>query len=1099
MPSKARYYKVFKDRKKQRKAIDKLVKSKRKRKIITTLVGAYCMLVVFGVFVFSSILLGNGDIGTSYASEEPAKISTSIRLTDEETYSVGDSVNAVMIVQNTSVTDNIHRAVVTLENTNQSIEWDDISINNKISREEPVWIDTNSFLISNIAPGERIEVAVSGAVRKTNFDFLAVIGRIVYENADGTQSTETNKVFTQVGAGASDELLRLTTDKTQYKIGEKISLLLEHPEENRELIESIKGSINISDGEDVRATADCELGNYRTCQKIVENLPAGNYSALFIDEAGRGFSQIVEFSIIDPDNELTPDSDASMDILFGNTSLNGQVAVRAERVISQNEDYNNKECKFLVYDQDDESKPVFEQEFALNSDRICYGTINTSDVPEPGEYTIKLNRSNESSDVLFGDVIDADVALKILTTEPEFGQNIDIESKSIKQLADDTKDYDGFGTLHIFHPKSGSYIRVDNLEYIGGNMSYSIPPEVAFENGFYQIIMELEDIDEDGENVSRFSAYSGFSFAADSIGHTGSGVLVDNFASLRAGEAMKFSVNGVRDRIGNTISSGECGATVYQASQKPTSQKGSIESGVCQVEFASGVVSKAGLATVSFYNESDSFVSIPQTRSVNIAPGDVDDYGLISLMVEPMLRGFANRVFVGPVVDSYGNLVDGESVELKLASKQGDNLFDTKASVVDGYADINIPVNSIPIEDTATLEIWSKGAKQLSREVKIEDSRVANLPTFETEVSTNDNIRASLTAFNYDKAESCQLKYIKSISEVSIEKANLDLDTGDCSFDWSLKEYRGVSKALLTLEVENFNYSSIISQSPSQPGSEFALLPQLEYVDRDRAKFSLVTSPIADKSGLVVDNAIAKLEYNAKLAELAITNGLGKINIVDSMLSASDIRNIGGYDLLDIDIDSRASADSYSIIDGIRMFVDGLELVEDNNNFDPYFVSNSLSVISQQVVVFSSQDCEARDQANNKLTTHYQEGLCYVMMVPGLGVNQISMGSNGYDSGVYTIKGSQESSSVSWCSSAPCEVKMLTQSEGEFEVVIHDGDSQYNVGKYAMDESALIVQNGLNPYKEYKVEVKYMSESGQVVSSFNHLLGEWIMPLADNQ
>jgi len=68
------------------------------------------------------------------------------------------------------------------------------------------------------------------------------------------------------------------------------------------------------------------------------------------------------------------------------------------------------------------------------------------------------------------------------------------------------------------------------------------------------------------------------------------------------------------------------------------------------------------------------------------------------------------------------------------------------------------------------------------------------------------------------------------------------------------------------------------------------------------------------------------------------------------------------------------------------------------------------------------------------------------------------------------------------------QVKAPTTSN--IEATIFDGDNQYKFKGKELDNIVEIKQNGLNPLKEYLVEVSYLDLDGKKISNYNTILGE---------
>lgn len=239
--SKIPYYKISTSLKKTNQYKEKkgFWYNRKRTQLVLGVLGVY--LLASGVLGF--LMFGNRNPDIAKASES-ANVSSSIRLVSEKEFTVGDNVEVILTLQNTSVTEPINDLSVDFLSTKDSIKWNKLSVRSSTEEVAPS-NQVGSFNIPSLGLGERAEYLLTGTYQNSNLDFLIILGKLRYTNDTGIQNIDTNRIYTNLKPD-QDEKSRpflLSVNSPRVAQGENLILTLDGRSPEIPLTSKDKGKI----------------------------------------------------------------------------------------------------------------------------------------------------------------------------------------------------------------------------------------------------------------------------------------------------------------------------------------------------------------------------------------------------------------------------------------------------------------------------------------------------------------------------------------------------------------------------------------------------------------------------------------------------------------------------------------------------------------------------------------------------------------------------------------------------------------------------------------------------------------------------------------
>jgi hypothetical protein len=1094
--SKIPYYKVSTAVKAGTKKVPEkksFLKNKKRNRLILSVVGVYLIATaVLAGFIFNS----NRD--TASASTV-ANLSSSIRFIEEDKIELGQDLQVLVTLQNTSVVEPINEINLSLLSTKESVRW--TKVENQKTKEEVISAQGSSFIIPNLGLGERAEYVLTGTYQNSELDFLTVLGKIRYQNSVGTEEIDTNRIYTNLDAnlGLNNKPLKLSTVKDSYSVGENIVFnLSKNDDQNPALPEGFKGKmyINQRNTEEVVGSYDCLVEETGDCTFEVTGLNAGQYSSLFVGEGENILSGISWFNVAGQGNlsGLVPSEQTQLSFPFGAGSVNGIVPVIAQRVITQNQSSETSSpCIFEIIAG---GKIVNKVEASINSDRTCRTDISTSQVGGEGLFKIKLANTALERDISFVAQGAGLLELKNQSVNLQKNQDVVIRSQNITNEEGQPLNEENL-VLSIYQKQTGDLeslngIGAERFQVKEGVFEATIPASYFQNSGVYLLHITLES--------GKKSDFLTVSLSDSNLAFSGTGILVDNYSTLKVGQNITFKIAEIKDKSGVQVNSGSCVAGFYSANSGaiPVEIDGGIQNGVCTVSLPANRITKAGPLLVSFKN-GNANSSINQSRQFQLSAGDTSNFGEINLDFEPAFKEYSNNAIIGPVTDQFGNLTNLNGLQMVAQKMDGEIMKVFKNVNIDnGYGNVLLPA-SVLTEDTMKLSLQNaEGAVLNEREIVLNVAgEVLSLPEISTTVSNNDSIALKIKYYGAESVDTCKIRFVKNSVEFMEENIPYNSEDGSCSTNWELAKFRDSNKGLVQILVGDKKYSKAVNLESSEAANLFSVHPQVRFNKQNEMLVSLFTSPIVDKFGMPVKSGEIRWQYNGKIEKTQIENGFAELNITANNLEARDIRTNFDQRFLDLDIEVKAGTTSVSQTSNISIYLGDFDLSTQVENFAINSGSNYISTQYSKIFSFETNSCNAilvgKSFASKQLTTHRQGNKCFVEVTQGIGKGQILFEDKGYTSGVFDVIFDQEVQEVNWCKegSDKCEfIQVLGPTASTIEATIYDGENQYKFKDEDLDNIVEIKQNGLNPLKEYKVEVTYQDLNGNKISHYQSILGE---------
>ena len=1071
--------------------------TKRNRKIkqlIFSVLGIYVIGgALFGMMFFNSTKNSNVD-----ASDSLARITSSIRFVEEKEYKLGDEVKIALTLQNTSINESLNDISLTLLSTKEMVSWEN-AISNSSNKNSDLKIIGNTLKLPVLSAGERIQYEIKGVLRDNSSDFLTILGKIKYVNSLGEYSYDTNRIFTELdpnGLGYK-ELYELKISKEIYNPEEEIQISLTLPEKKEEEVKK-NGKIFISNktSSEVVYSQDCLFESINECKLSVNDLPAGKYTAMFIEDEKGHFSQIQEFLVSGSqvENELKPNEQAEMIKPFKGASINGKYPVIVERVISRNESLNSPACEFQIL----KGEEIINQISAgINSDRSCKTMITAEQLDntdQTGIYTVRLKNSNLTTDFSF---VPVNTSLELIskTTAPKKGEALSLEVKRVVDEQNNPVESEAL-TLFVYHQNSGKFETINNSSgepfmVKDGKFETVIPASYFQDSGQYMIWTRLQN--------GRLSDFLSLIFSNSELGLARSGVQIEDYSDLRVDKDQIFTLESITDRDGNIVESGDCSGDVYGVGNttEPIKLAGEIISGKCQITLTQGRVSKPGPILVNFNTSSSN--NLPQSRVLQIKNGKATNFGEFNFEFEPIRKKYANSLIIGPVVDKYNNLAD--SFDLNLVFKNLKNNTKKEMNNINiskGYAKINIPASFLD-EDEFQLQLVDKeGNILLERKILTqENTEKLILPSIPDTLKSQEGLIAGISGIENPDITKCEIEFIKNKDEFLREEMFYSFDDKKCEINWDINKFRDTQRALIKFIIGDLTFSKVIDLSAGEPSNTFIVSPQVKFNSQEELQVSLFTSPILDKHGLPVKEGEITWEYNGKITKNKVQNGFGKLNLLASELESRDIKNQLDKRFLDLDLDVKADIISISKTNNISIFLAGFDIANIPESFQIKQGSNYVTEKDFRILAFDAASCEAillnGIEQNVALKSHWQAGTCYVQTEGTTGNNQIVFSDNGFDIGEFEFWVGKTKQEVRWCKkdAKKCEhIQVLAPISSKITAIIHDEEKQWIFTGEELDNTVKLSQNGLNPLKEYLIEVSYKNLDGQEIKHYRQILGE---------
>ena len=1093
------FYKIIASPRHRGNIIKKILHNPKKRQVIISILGIYTLVgSLVAISMFSRV-------EKPVVAYEPALISSTIQLAEDKDFGIGDTVNVSLTLQNTSSEQVINDIDLSLQSTKDIIKWSKVESNGKNLSSKSYKIDNNKTKLDLLSSGERAEYIISGTLSDNQTPLTTVIGNISFTNQEGSQSFSTNKILVnaKVPKAAVYNTLEIKTDKNVYKSDEKISLTLapkgDFEEKN---VQNTVGKVYISNKLTKEVVSDdtCTIDETNSCVDVISALPAGKYSTLFIDKSETKMSVIGQFEVLGKSGNFEPDTNAQLEFPFAESSINGVIPVYARKVVSLNKAIQTgDQCNFEIIK---DGNVVSNTKAQVESDGSCHTLLSAAQVPADGIYTIRLGGSNKQKEVSIIKKAEKLLALTNKTLVLTKNKPVEFESKNIQSLSSPTPTPSPLTnskvSIVILNQTTGEYQEVNNAngdpyKVIDGNLSVTLPGQQFTKGGVYSLYFKTED--------NQFSDFTTISFDDREASFASSNVLIDNSDNLKVGKTMVFSVQGLVDRNSNTIAGGECGADIYTANNSifPILAKGEIKDGNCKVTVAADKITQAGPILVSFTGD-DIPNKINQSRQFVIKPGDVSSYGYLNLEYEPARAGYANNVVIGPVTDKKGNLVSANGK--KLVIKNGDEIIRQLDSIniENGFARVSLPGSTLnPGDITLTLlDSDDTGTQLISKFIKVIDTDAKLfLPAFPTTISNGEKIKVIMDNVPNANAETvCKLSFIKSDVEYFDGSGVYDLDKNKCIVEFDLDEFRTNPNALLRFQVGDLVYSSIVNIESGVPANLFSMTPQVELAKKDELNISLLSSPIVDKKGKIVTTGKIKTQYNGKVEEIEIKNGVAKFEIDAKKLDTKDINTKLDQKFLELNINAKASVTSISKTNSVSIFMGSKNIATNKSAISPKSAQTQIQSNLPSILAFKSNICSVNIASeDNKIVptpSHQQGDVCYVEVLQDTGKYTLSFEENGFVKYTFDIRVSPEIATLVWSNQKPLNVEIIGETKADEKVTLYDGENQYKFENKENNGGITINQNGLNPIKDYLLEVTFGDKDGNPVSYYKTVAGEKI-------
>jgi hypothetical protein len=1074
----------------------RLTKLYRKRQLVISVIGAYVLIGgLLGFILFNSA----GD--RAQASDDIARVTPIIDLIEEdnEDLVIGDAVEVRLTLQNRSSSEAVNNLAVEFFSTKNSVNWTEVSTPN--DPESAIVVgQNNTFKLPVLSAGERSTYVAKGILQNEDTNFLTILAKVRYLNREGQQEVHSNRVFTELQSeqAKSDELITLTAPKQSFLPGEEIGLSLDIGESVELSADfELKGSVYFSqyNSDQLTDSVDCVFDVNGVCNVTTALTSAGSYSALFISDDGNIFSNIAQFQVSGATSETAINPQVTVQYPFGTKSINGIVPVFASRVISLNSPVNPSDtCTFEVLQGD---QVVTEVVANVRADRTCNVFINATQITTgDGVYGIRLRGDTDIQEVSVVRKASNLATLQTGTATAAIGSPVDVISSTILDIANNPVNGDAV-TVGIIHRDSGEYTEfssIDGQQLVmnNGQFNASLPASYFEKGGLYQVYFETEN--------GQGSDFLSIDYGDDQPGLVYSGVIVDNYENLQVGKNITFSLENITDTSGNTIANGACEAAIYTKSTNtdPIVVGGAIDSGNCNVFVPAGTITTAGPILVSF-TAPEIGSDINQSRHFTISPAAPESYGQLNMEYEPVRKNYANNVIIGPLVDVSGNITEAYGMKIEVIVENEIIKTVSDVGTVNGFANVTMPSSSF-VDDSIIIKVYSADEEEiLTREfILVEDESRLILPVIPDVVSNDENITVSVPNLILNEEESCTVQtYLVNGEEISVDGA-YDAENQLCELEWDLNQNRSNPVMLLTVKAGNNKFTNLVNLSSGEAANLFVLTPNVRVDNKDELHIALLTSVITDQFGLPVQEGEMRVQFNGKTKTSTIEDGISSFSITADELSTKDIRQVFDASYLDLNLEASASVLSLNRTNFSSIFLGDKNIALDNNSLEIVNAQSHLFYQTNTIFGFDTEICRAILISENTteavlLNTHKQGDVCYVEVNDVTIPSTIVFEEKGYVVGEFDITPVFQTHSIRWCESENCIIQVVAPLNSIVEANVFDEDNVYNFKGNELENIVRINQNGLNPLREYLVEVSFTNNRDQEVTFYKSISGEYLV------
>lgn len=1073
----------------------RLTKLYRKRQLVVSVIGAYVLIGgLLGFVLFNSA----GD--RAKASADIARVTPIIDLVESENkeIAIGDTVEVKLTLQNRSSTDAINNIAVEFFSTKNAVSWNSLSAQDALDG-DTVDAQNNVFKLPVLSAGERATFVATGVLQNEESNFLTILAKVRYLNREGEQEVHSNRVFTELESQANkgDDLVSLESNKNAFLPGEEIALGLDIGnaiELNTDF--SLEGTVYISEynNDQLVDSIECIFDAAGLCNVAASIQNPGTYTALFISDDNSYFSNISQFQVNGVAGETAINPQVSLEYPFGSKSINGVVPVFASRVIGLNDTVNAQDsCVFEVLQGD---QVVTEVSAGVRSDRTCSVFINAAQITTgDGLYGIRLKGTDSIKEVSIVRKSTNLLTLQTGTNSQFIGSDVNVISSTINDIGGNPISGESV-TLGILHRDSGEYKEVNSingqtLSVENGEFVANIPASYFEKGGLFLINITTEN--------GQISDFLSIDYGEDEVGLVYSGVIVDNYENLQVGRNVTFSLQGITDRLGNTIADGACEAGIYTKSSgsTPLVIAGQIVNGNCSVFVEAGRITEAGPVLVSF-TAAEINSDINQSRQFVINPAAPASFGQLNFEYEPVRKDYANNVIVGPLVDLSGNVTDGFGLTVEVVANNEVIKSISDVATEDGFATVTLPASSL-VDDNVVVRVFNSEQQEvLSREVVLlENTDDLILPVVPLSVSNDDIINITLPNLDLVDGEECFVRTFQTNGEEVRADGVYNQEERTCSILWDLAINRNNPNLLVVIEAGALRYANIISLQAGEAANLFALHPSTRIDSRDELHIDILSSVITDRYGLPISDGEMRVQYNGKTEVVSIENGLADFAITADELSTKDIRDVFDTSFLDLNLEASASVSSINTTNFMTLFLGDKDVAVNEDELEIVMAQTHLLNSAKTIFGFESEICRAiivneDTAAADLLKTHRQGGTCYVELSNLSVPSEIVFEEKGYVLGRFEVTPVFQTHQVRWCASENCIIQVVAPLNSAVEANVYDGDNVYNFVGEELENVVRVSQNGLNPLKDYLVEVQFTNNKDQVVKSYQTIPGEFL-------
>jgi hypothetical protein len=1092
MTANSRYYKVFHS-KLDKKTVGNLARwstNSRKKVILGSIIGSYVLLGIFSIY--TALLAFTGDSRKGQASESAAVITSSIKLLDTtSSYKIGDTVQVSVTLTNTSFSEAVQNVSLTVKNTLDQATFDSAKLVNSGAKALDLEIQNGKrVFVGSISPLNKVEVIASGKLTNQQVGYLAFAGEVEYSNFDGTTTDKTNQVFASInGSGAvNSNFLTLSSDVSDITFGESVNVKLSTKEGAIQKL--AKGKIFVTNKKGVEVQViECSIQTGVVCENELKDLPIGTFNVLFYSDDETVYSNILTLSVKNSKPLFNPSVKAKLSLPYGDNSIAGNVVVLAEQVLDF-ETSTSFECKFEVVASGSETV-VYEFTAAVKTDNTCTGEFTFSNVKNAGSYDVRIKGTGLKQTVFMKELSSVNTVPLVASYTAKNG--IQLESKTVKKLSDTTQNINSLAMVKVVKPNLTvtTFKAVDGLalSYSQGVFNTVLPLEVVDQEGVYKLSISTTDTTATGE-VVRESVLTSLSIGGVSSPISGNLVTVTD-GSLVAGKAFTLLLSDVKDRLGNDSSSSVCSASFYSiGSEKALEVAGEVKEGKCSVLVKDEQLLRSGKTLVVFKNKDN---DVLQSDYITVLPAIAVSFGELVLDEELPLRSTSHKAYVGPIVDGYGNEVISGEFFVQVKDSDTQTIYTTQTLTVErGFATTVLPASLFDTPNMTLSVLDSESKVLLTKDYVI--SETVKEVTFElaSSVVSNESITASVKSVQQGVDE-CKLKVFYA-NELYEERAVVNLEKKECVV--SVKPENGFIKEryLVAFTLDGVVKHSLISVKAAEARSNFLVFPSVARFSNQQSQVQLLTTPIIDLHGILVDNMVSKLELNGLKKDVVIDKGFSYIQLVDGDIKKSNtIDSISGKSI-SIDLDWRASSFSKAVSSAfvwlgkseINYVADTIKLIKG---------SNSVKEKEAVVLKFSveSNTCnfiqQGQDGSKSVLESIKIADTCLVVTKPSQSNYVINFVKEGRVVASFEQLVTEKVISLTPCTTSPCQLTVVDELKRDSTVkVVDEKGVQVYTKEFKYNDPLVVSVEGVNAFKTYLVELMVSGGEKSVFSTTGEVL-----------